>query len=136
MRMNTENVRELRAMMVSLRDNPLLDEQGHPVKFNMAIWNDKKTCGTSACAAGHMPYWPAFRNAGWKATEYGDILLNGEEVEEAGEEFFGTNLIYRHIFMGSYTDEDGEGIDLESVTVSMVIDRIDAILAGQTQFYR
>jgi hypothetical protein len=128
--MNLDRVRELRTMAVHIRDNPLLDDKGEPIKFDMSDWVQKTDttvngnhCGTAACLAGHMPFWPAFKNDGWKLDrEYRPTLRSVEGIRAASTQYFGTPEIYERVFLGY-------GASLRNVTIHDVIRRLDEIIA-------
>jgi hypothetical protein len=138
MTIRIDRIQELRRMAVSIRDNPLLDAQGRPIKFDMADWYSAHECGTTACLAGHMPFWPAFQKDDWKH-EHGAPCLFDADVPRSSRTYFGTDDVFFSVFVGHYYDSDNAsgGEDpsvkcLNDVTIDEVIARIDEILARHT----
>jgi hypothetical protein len=130
--MNIERVRELRTMAAHIRDNPLIDDKGEPIKFDMSDWLqetdttvDGKHCGTAACLAGHIPFWPAFKNDGWYLEHGVRPLLRGSpSISISTLNYFGTDRLYNGVF-----GAESYRTPLSQVTINDVIERLDALIA-------
>lgn len=125
--MNVERVQELRRMLVHIRDSPLYDVNGHPIMWNLAIFHMSDTCGTSACALGHMPYWEPFAGDKWCAvggniTQYDETKGFKRYDFDAAQHYFGITLDQADgLFAGWYPS-------IRDATVEDVIDKVDRLL--------